>query len=307
MSNFLAKLYTITPRNIIATQAGPSRRIGNNPAQPPFMPEPPKRPYTMYESFRQTRIIDIYISDEIIDPIEYTDLIQMIRTAGPEDIISVHLNCPGGRLDTGIQVVNALRNTQAHVITELEGVGHSMAALMFLCGSELIVHENTQLMFHTYSGGVLGKGSEIRGQTDATEEWFKLMAYDICYPFMSKREIARMLKGEDFWFQYSQIQPRIERMVEILTKEAECAQLAADEQTANEFDKIIGDALEEKAENADTEEERDRYLAALQYLRVGIPDVEEPEHVVVPPIAEQQEEEEEEEEEDDLPQLVSKD
>lgn len=263
--------------------------------------EPIKRPYTMYESVRQTRLIDIYVSDEIIDPIEYTDLIQMIRTAGPEDTISVHINCPGGRLDTGIQVVNALRNTPAHVITELEGVGHSMAALMFLCGKELVVHENTQLMFHTYSGGVLGKGSEIRGQTDATEEWFKLMAYDICYPFMSKREIARMLKGEDFWFQYSQIQPRIERMVEILTKEAETAQREADEKTQNDFDKIIGDALEEKAEQATTDEERERYTSALIYLR-GLEIADEEERFVPEPV-EFEDADAEEEAEDDLPEL----
>ena len=95
-----------------------------------------------------------------------------------------------------------------------------MGALLFLCGHEMIIHDHAQLMFHTYSGGVFGKGSDIRGQTDATEDWFRVIAYDICYPFMSKKEIARMLKGEDFWFQTEQIETRLEKMSEILTAKA---------------------------------------------------------------------------------------
>ena len=264
-----------SPNNTIATRARFSAQLigkGNTPPPQQFGPEHMKRPYMMYESVRQSRIIDIYISDAIDEPIEYTDLIQTIRMAGPEDVIYVHINCPGGQLDTGIQIINALRTTDAHVVTELEGVGHSMAALMFLSGKELIVHENTQLMFHTYSGGVLGKGSEIRGQTDATEDWFKVMAYDICYPFMTKREIARMLKGEDFWFQYSAIETRIKRMVQILTQEAEIVATAAEEQTNSDFDRVIADCLQEKADGASNEDERKKYIAVLKHLRSNDPE-----------------------------------
>lgn len=202
------------------------------------------RPYRMYEQYRQSRDIDIYISDEIGDPLDYTDMIQQIRTAGPSDTVYIHLNTPGGRLDTGIQIINALRSTEAHVVTELEGVGHSMGALMFLCGKEIVVHENTQLMFHNYSGGMIGKGNEMRGQSEATDHWFRVMAHDICYPFLSRREITRMLKGEDFWFQYPQIQQRITRMVEILQKEA--AEKAALAEVQADLDAAIQEALDEE-------------------------------------------------------------
>lgn len=225
-----------------------------------------KRPFAIYESTRQSRVIDIYLSDAIIEPLEYTDVIHTIKTASEGDIIYLHINCPGGQIDTGIQLVNALSSTPAHVVTELEGVGHSMAALMFLCGDELVVHENTQLMFHTYSGGVIGKGSDIRGQTDATESWFRSIAYDICYPFMTKREIVRMLRGEDFWFQYADIQPRIEKMVEVMQKEADEQKAVNDLKTQADFDRIIREALEEKAEIAESEEARNRYMAAAMCL-----------------------------------------
>jgi len=185
----------------------------------PMGPEE-KRPYMMYESANVARNIDIYISDEFAEPLLYCEMIHVIRTATPNDTIYLHLNTPGGRLDTGVQLISAIRSSEARIITILDGVAHSMGALLFLCGHEMIIHDHAQLMFHTYSGGVFGKGSDIRGQTDATEDWFRIIANDICYPFMSKREIQRMLKGEDFWFQTEQIEQRLEKMGEILMKQA---------------------------------------------------------------------------------------
>lgn len=185
----------------------------------PMGPEE-KRPYMMYESANVARNIDIYISDEFAEPLLYCEMIHVIRTATPNDTICIHLNTPGGRLDTGVQLISAIRSSEARIVTILDGVAHSMGALLFLCGHEMIIHDHAQLMFHTYSGGVFGKGSDIRGQTDATEDWFRIIANDICYPFMSKKEIQRMLKGEDFWFQTEQIEQRLTKMGEVLAAKA---------------------------------------------------------------------------------------
>lgn len=201
----------------------------------PMGPEE-KRPYMMYESGQVFRELNIYISDEFAEPLLYCEMIHVIRTATPNDTIYIHLNTPGGRLDTGVQLISAIRSSEGRIITVLDGVAHSMGALLFLCGHEMIIHDHAQLMFHTYSGGVFGKGSDIRGQTDATEDWFRIIANDICYPFMTKKEIQRMLKGEDFWFQTEQIEQRLTKMGEILSKQAQ-EQVA--EMEAAEINKMI--------------------------------------------------------------------
>ena len=180
-----------------------------------------KRPYMMYETGQVFRELNIYISDEFAEPLLYCEMIHVIRTATPNDTIYIHLNTPGGRLDTGVQLISAIRASEGRIITVLDGVAHSMGALLFLCGHEMIIHDHAQLMFHTYSGGVFGKGSDIRGQTDATEDWFRIIANDVCYPFMTKKEIQRMLKGEDFWFQTEQIETRLTKMGDILALQAQ--------------------------------------------------------------------------------------
>lgn len=204
------------------TPADRPKRKAPSPVGSDFQMGPEeKRPYMMYESANVARELNIYISDEFAEPLLYCEMIHVIRTATPNDTIYIHLNTPGGRLDTGVQLISAIRSSEARIVTVLDGVAHSMGALLFLCGHEMIIHDHAQLMFHTYSGGVFGKGSDIRGQTDATEDWFRIIANDICHPFMTKKEIQRMLKGEDFWFQTEQIEQRLEKMGEILMKQAQ--------------------------------------------------------------------------------------
>lgn len=239
-----------------------------------------KRPYMMYESANVARELNIYISDEFAEPLLYCEMIHVIRTATPNDTIYIHLNTPGGRLDTGVQLISAIRSSEGRIITVLDGVAHSMGALLFLCGHEMIIHDHAQLMFHTYSGGVFGKGSDIRGQTDATEDWFRVIAYDICYPFMSKKEIARMLKGEDFWFQTEQIETRLEKMSEILTAKAR-EQVA--ELEAAEINKMIEILAERGLMVVDAEDIEDDLIddIAAEFHEAFVAD--EPVPVVKPP------------------------
>ena len=67
-------------------------------------------PYARFESVRQQRLITFYLSDMIGDPRLYTEMIHTFRTANEQDIISIHLNTGGGRLDTGIQIINAIKD-----------------------------------------------------------------------------------------------------------------------------------------------------------------------------------------------------
>jgi len=229
-------------RNTTPTTDRPKRQAPRQPIGSDYEMGPAeKRPYQMYESGQVFREMDIYISDEFQEPLQYCEMIHVIRSATPNDTIRIHLNTPGGRLDTGVQLISAIRSTEAKVITVLDGVAHSMGALLFLCGHEMIVHDHCQLMFHTYSGGVMGKGSDIRGQTEATEDWFSEIAYDICYPFMTRNEIKRMLKGEDFWFQTAAVEQRLEKMFDILNKERLAEIAKAEENEINQMIAILAE------------------------------------------------------------------
>ena len=168
--------------------------------------------FRRHESQLVLRQISFYLSEEIGPPLAYTDLFNTLRTASDNDIIFLHLNTPGGNFDTGLQLINNMYASKAHVVTVLEARAYSMGAMVFLAGHELIVHDNCQLMFHNYSSSLIGKGNEQHAQVLAIGKWFEKTMSRVCHPFLSHEEIDNILRGEDIWMDSDEIRKRLKRM-----------------------------------------------------------------------------------------------
>lgn len=174
-----------------------------------------KKPYQTFEEKFSASHIHYYISKAIGEAHEYIDMIHRIAAAGPADTIFLHLNTPGGQLDTGVQIINAIQNTQARVITILEGTAYSLGTLIFLVGDEMVVNDHGMMMFHNFNGGMAGKGNEITLELEATNKWFATLAKQIYVPFLSEDELHRLSRGEDFWMHSAEIRKRLTHMVKI--------------------------------------------------------------------------------------------
>jgi ATP-dependent protease ClpP protease subunit len=168
--------------------------------------------FRRHETQLTLRQISFYLSDEIGPPLAYTDLLNTLRTAGENDMILLHLNTPGGNFDTGLQIINNISASKAHVITVLEARAYSMGAMIFLAGHELIVHDNCQLMFHNYSSSIIGKGNEQHAQVLAIGKWFEKTMSRVCHPFLTRDEIDSILRGEDIWMDSDDIRKRLNKM-----------------------------------------------------------------------------------------------
>jgi ATP-dependent protease ClpP protease subunit len=158
------------------------------------------------------RQVSYYLCGEILEPQHYTEMFYTLRTAAHSDLIYLHLNSSGGDFNTGLQIINNIIASEARVITILEARAYSMAALIFLAGDKLIVHDNCQLMFHIYSGYFSGKGNEQQAEVIAVGKWFEKVMARICIPFLSEAEIGRILKGADLWMDSDEISHRLMRM-----------------------------------------------------------------------------------------------
>jgi ATP-dependent protease ClpP protease subunit len=152
----------------------------------------------------------------------YTDMVHRIASASPSDVIFIHLNTPGGHMDTGVQIINAMRNSQAKIVTILESTAYSLGTLIFLAGDEMVVNEHCMMMFHNFNGGLIGKGNELVSELEATVKWFASLAKSIYVPFLTDEEVDRISRGEDMWMQTPEIKQRLENMVKVMVqKEAE--------------------------------------------------------------------------------------
>jgi ATP-dependent Clp protease protease subunit len=177
-------------------------------------------PYHCYESYDRITYTHFYISSEIQDPALYVDMIHRISTARENDVIFIHLNTPGGRLDTGIQLITAMKNSAAHIVTSVEGSVISLGTLIFLSGDELVVNDDCLMMFHDYSSGTGGKGNEQRAAIAAQHKWFHDLLLKVYVPFLTIEEVERITHGEDIWMSSPEIKSRLKRMMKILSEQA---------------------------------------------------------------------------------------
>jgi len=66
-------------------------------------------------------------------------------------------------------------------------------------------------MCHYYSGAITGKGNEIETQSAFDKKYIKQLFRDVYKGFLSKSELTRLFKGEDFWFDSKQIRTRLKK------------------------------------------------------------------------------------------------
>jgi len=126
-------------------------------------------------------------------------LLNDIRQLGPDDRITLIFNSPGGLLSEGRAIINAVRNTGADIQTELLSEASSMAALMFCLGDRRIIYENSSLMFHNFSGGIGGKGHEMKDRLKHTIKNITAFFRGNIIG-LTEDEIQQMLDGKEWWF-----------------------------------------------------------------------------------------------------------
>lgn len=167
----------------------------------------PKVPY--YNQVVPVNIHHFYLTGAVEEPEKYTDMIQTMKTAEEHDTIYVYINSPGGYLSSAVQIITAMRNSPAQIITVIEGEAYSAGSLIFLAGHKLVVNPYTSYMIHKYSHGVIGKGSDVASQVQFSERYYDQICYGLYKDVLSKDEIDRMLKGEDFWFTAGELVVRL--------------------------------------------------------------------------------------------------
>ena len=164
------------------------------------------------KSYRQiipVTIYHFYITSEIGDVEHFLELIHTLKTAEPHDTVFIYLNTPGGNLRTTIQLITAMRQTNATIITCLEGEVSSAGTMIFLTGHKYLVNPNCSFMIHNYSGGILGKGQEIAAHAKFIEKYSRSLLNDIYNDFLTENEIEEVLEGRDIWLTSEQVIERL--------------------------------------------------------------------------------------------------
>jgi ATP-dependent protease ClpP protease subunit len=152
---------------------------------------------------------------------EYVEWFQVMRSAGENDVIFIRINSEGGDLFSAMQLVRAMSDSQATIISSVEGICMSAATLIFLSADQWQLSDHTMFMFHNYSSGVIGKGGEMYDHITHTRKWSERLFTDVYKDFLTEEEIKSMLENKDIWLDAEDVAKRLEERNEKRSAEKE--------------------------------------------------------------------------------------
>lgn len=161
----------------------------------------------------------VFLDSGIEEPSKYRDLIQILISASPSDLVEFVVSCDGGNLDTTIDITNALRATEASTRAVITSKAHSGASMISLACDEVIAMPHSAMLIHQPRGGILGRHCEIIQQGRFEDDWIGKFYFDIYADFFTKEEIQSILDGKDVWLGHEQINERAQKRDAIREKQ----------------------------------------------------------------------------------------
>lgn len=127
------------------------------------------------------------------------NVIEQIGEANGQDIL-VRINSVGGDVFEGMAIYNALKKYDGNVKVEIEGLSASMASIIMLAGDEVNASENSLIMVHNPSAGVMGESKDLTKRAELLDKMKSQMV--TIYKGksnLSEDEIITMM-DEETWF-----------------------------------------------------------------------------------------------------------
>lgn len=115
---------------------------------------------------------EVYLYGVVGDEIFAADFISEIRAAKGSPL-NVRISSPGGTVQDGIAIYNALKRDGRRIVVHVDSLAGSIASVIAMAGDEIIMHEGSQILVHDPWGGITGTAEEMRrmaAQIDAIRQ-----------------------------------------------------------------------------------------------------------------------------------------
>lgn len=214
-----------------------------------------KHVHSVYYTKRVNPITEhnFYLDTAIEYPEVYREMIDVLLTAPKQDVINIYLNTPGGSCSIGINIVNAIRNCEAHVVGHLMSECHSMGTFILLECDEFVVNEDIVLLFHAYSGWNWGKGTDSVTAAEMNHKWLSTFFKKVYFPFFTEDEIAKIMPEDgsgatDMYLFYDDMVERLQRVQEYRAEKAQKEQDTVDALLAKALGDDEDDSIQESGQ-----------------------------------------------------------
>lgn len=172
-----------------------------------------QKPYTMWDEYvpikTTGRHTEVYLLDSIESPGEYGKVYEALLSADEGDTFTFHINNGGGFVDTGFMLVSAIKDTKAHTIAKLTGTVASISTIIALACDNVVVGPHLAWLSHNYSGGVQGKGGEMKAQMEFMAAELASSFRITHKGFFTDSEIDDIIDDKDIWLNSFEVVERL--------------------------------------------------------------------------------------------------
>lgn len=152
--------------------------------------------------------IDAYIQDEIGEPSYYSELCHILRSTPKGMTVNLHINTPGGMIDSATQIIDAITESKAKVVARLTGTVASAGTIIALSCDEVIPAAHLSFMIHNYSAGLYGKGHEMKARQEFMDKSLNTSFKSFYAGFLTEKEMEDVIDGKDIWIGTEEVAER---------------------------------------------------------------------------------------------------
>lgn len=152
---------------------------------------------------------------DIMEPLDYRELIVTIRNASAKDIVILNINCDGGSVGIGNSIISALLQTKAHTVANVDQA-MSMAQMIAMSCKEINVKPTSMMMVHFFSvmmePGLVNVGA-LRNTLNARAQQFEILLRAVNTGFLTEQEFQIIFHGAEVFINGPDIQKRLKNRV----------------------------------------------------------------------------------------------
>ena len=152
-----------------------------------------------------------FLTEVIEEPSYYNELCFRLLTAAAHETFYLHINTPGGMIDSTTMLIDAIKQSKARVIAYLSGTVASAGTLITMACTDIQIAPHTSFMIHNYSGGLRGKGHELKSQQEHTDKALNAAFTEFYSGFLTPKEMREVIDGKDLWMSPDEVLTRWER------------------------------------------------------------------------------------------------
>lgn len=163
-----------------------------------------------FETSYQINFHRFYLDKNIESPSNYQELIQTLLTAGEHDTIELFVSNYGGNLDSAVNIMSAIEESNATVRAVIGQNCASAASVIALSCDVITVINFATMMIHNISYGAGGKASDVSSQVIFMQDYFKELVHYIYQDYLTDKEIQEVLAGKEIWMGAQEIEQRLQ-------------------------------------------------------------------------------------------------